>query len=902
MSLKHRPSAALLLVLLGAFALRLLHLGEQSFWWDEALSMLLALAPSIEWRPADAGHPPLYDYAVLKPWLALVGPSEFAARALSVVFGVLAVALAYQLGRRMFGPATGLLGAFLVAVSPIQWWYSQEVRMYTLVACLVLALLTLLVRVLDDPATARWPVWAAIGVLEVAAVYTQYLAAVVVVYVNVVALGVFAWRRDRAALVRWLAAQALAVGLALPFLLPALGQVGGYVPPNATPLGPLPFLIQVWGGFVGGTLALLGGQATFEAFALVAAIAVGVGTVALFALDPLRRRDLLLLSFSLVPLAAVFIIMALRPGFHPRYVVMLSAPWLVYVGRIVAFTWATARWRAVGAAVTAAFVGASAIAIYAILTTPQYQRDDVRALAQRLASTLTANDVVLLDYPDYAMDFYYHGRAPAVTLDIRSGDEAAAAQVAEATQGKQRVAALTWVHSHFDPRGFLPWLLRSSGRKTRDWNVSTLNVDEYRLDTPVVLPDLRPAEARFPGLSLTGAYTPPAVAGRDVRLALRWRNDGAAPAQAKAAVSLVDRRGRVLATRDNALIDAFGQPLATWQPGAEVVNYYSLALPPGTPPLEYDVVVSVYAEDTLKPLSVLDAQGAPGGTRASVGAVRVERNPLPGAPADPTLTVVNREAAPGLTLEGYAVEPREASAGQRLALRLRWRAEMAGLDVGPMRVQLVQDGRVIAEQQGAPADGQYPVEGWSAGEVVLDRREVGVPGGAASGPAQLQVQVGDNAAIALGEVTLRASDRLTTAPAVTNPLDVAVGPAIRLVGYDLSQTRVSPGETLPLTLVWQATGPAGETPLTVFTHLLDRDGRLIAQHDAPPAEGRRPTPGWVEGEYILDPHALTFSQPDYRGPATIEVGLYDPMTGARLPTPDGSGRILLPTTVTVGER
>lgn len=864
--------------------------------------MLLALAPRVEWRPADAGHPPLYDYAILKPWLAMVGPSEFAARALSVVFGVLAVALAYQLGRRMFNPATGLAGAFLVTVSPIQWWYSQEVRMYTLVACVVLALLLLLVRVLDAPTTARWPVWAAIGVLEVAAVYTQYLAAVVVLYVNVIALGVFAWRRDRAALVRWLGAQALAVLLALPFLLPALGQVRGYVPPNATPLEPLPFLTQVWGGFMGGTLALLGSQSTFEAFALVAAAAVGVGTVVLFALDPLRRRDLLLLSFSLVPLLAVFIIMWLRPGFHPRYVVMLSAPWLVYVGRVIAFSWETARWRPLGTAVTAAFVGASAIAIYAVLTTPQYQRDDVRALAQRLSSTLTANDVILLDYPDYAMDFYYRGPAPAVTLDIRDSDEAAAAQVASATRGKGRVAALTWAHSHFDPRGFLPWLLLSSGRKTRDWNVSTLNVDEYRLDAPVALPDLRPAEARFPGLSLTGAYTPPATGGRDVRVALRWRNDGAAPANSKAAVSLVDRRGRVLATRDNALIDAYGRPIATWPPGAEAVNYYSLPLPPGTPPLDYDVVVSVYDADTLKPLSVLDAQGAPSGARAAVGAVRVERNPLPGAPADPTLTAVHAEAAPGLALEGYAVDPREATAGQRLALRLRWRAEQAGLNVGPMRVQLVQDGQVIAEQQGAPADGQYPVNHWGAGEVVLDRREVIAPGDATSGPAQLQVQVGDGPIIPLGEVTLRAGERLTTAPPVANPLDVAFGPALRLVGYDLPQTRVSPGEALPLTLVWQATGPAGETPLTVFTHLLDRDGRLIAQHDAPPAEGRRPTPGWVAGEYIVDPHALTFTQPDYRGPASIEVGLYDPVTGARLPTPDGTGRIVLPTAVTVGEQ
>lgn len=897
MTVKH-TLAPPLIILLGAFGLRLVNLGGQSFWWDEALSMLLALAPRIEWRPADAGHPPLYDYAILKPWLALVGSSEFAARCLSVAFGVLAVALAYQLGRRLFNPGAGLAAALLMAVSPLQWWYSQEVRMYTLVTCLILLLLILLVRVLDRPATAGWPVWAAIGGVEVLALYTQYLSAVVIAWVNVVALASFAWRRDGRSLAKWLGAQALAVALALPFLLPALGQVTGYIPPNATSLGPVPFLIQVWGGFTGGTLALLGSQPTYEALAVAAAVAVAIGTLLLLALDPARRRDLLLLSFSLVPLTVIFAIMWLRPGFHPRYVVMLSGPWLVYVGRIVAYLWQAAGWQRLAAAgVAAVFLAVSAVAINVILASPQYQRDDVRALAQRLSSTLTADDVVLLDYPDYALDFYYKGPAPAVTLDIRAGDAAAAAQVAEATRGRQQVAAVTWVHSHFDPRGFLPWLLAGSGRRVRDWSVSSLNVDEYRLDAPVTLPDLRPAEARFPGLTLTGVALPPTV-GRQARVALGWRNEGLTGGDLKVALSLLDERGRVLTTRDGPLVDAFGRSLAALPPGAETTSYATLRLPPGTPPLDYAIGVSVYDAATLQPLDVLDTQGAPQGRRALVGQVRAGGG-VSDAPTDPTLTVLNAAAGPGLVLEGYAVEPREAAAGQRLAARLRWRATQAAPPPAPIHLELVQDGRVIAGQQGAPADGAYPTDRWAVGEVVLDRRDLSVPGGAASGAARLQVRVGDGAPIDLGEVILRAGDSLLTAPPVQVPLAIAFGPGIRLVGYDLPQTTVKVGETLPLTLVWQATAPGAEPPLTVFTHLLDNGGRLVAQHDAPPDAGRRPTVGWVTGEYIIDAHNLAFTRTDYAGEASIEVGLYDAATGARAPTPDGSGRVLLPTRVTV---
>ena len=119
------------------------------------------------------------------------------------------------------------------------------------------------------------------------------------------------------------------------------------------------------------------------------------------------------------------------------------------------------------------------------------------------------------------------------------------------------------------------------------------------------------------------------------------------------------------------------------------------------------------------------------------------------------------------------------------------------------------------------------------------------------------------------------------------------------MGYDLAAQTVKAGEPLALTLYWQATGPLGDAPLTVFTHLLDASGRLIAQHDSPPAEAQRPTPGWTTDETVIDAHRLTFTDPAYTGDAVLEVGLYDPVTGARLPTPDGTGRILLPTPLRV---
>ncbi len=132
------------LILLVGMALRLFRLGAGSLWYDETVSVLLAGSPLPELIRHTAGdiHPPGY-YILLRGWLILTGfptghadPSgqglEFAAGFFSLLFGVLLIPLAYVLARRAAGRRTALIAAALIAGSPYNLWYSQEVRMYTL--------------------------------------------------------------------------------------------------------------------------------------------------------------------------------------------------------------------------------------------------------------------------------------------------------------------------------------------------------------------------------------------------------------------------------------------------------------------------------------------------------------------------------------------------------------------------------------------------------------------------------------------------------------------------------------------------------------------------------------------------------------------------------------------------
>ena len=77
--------------------------------------------------------------------------------------------------------------------------------------------------------------------------------------------------------------------------------------------------------------------------------------------------------------------------------------------------------------------------------------------------------------------------------------------------------------------------------------------------------------------------------------------------------------------------------------------------------------------------------------------------------------------------------------------------------------------------------------------------------------------------------------------------------------------------------------------------------REVASGNAPdePAGGARSTNEWLEGEYVSDTHELVWRETGYNGLARLAVGLYDPLTGARLATAEGDDLFLLPITVTV---
>ncbi|MBN1812976.1 MAG: glycosyltransferase family 39 protein [Anaerolineae bacterium] len=210
-----------------------------------------------------------------------------------------------------------------------------------------------------------------------------------------------------------------------------------------------------------------------------------------------------------------------------------------------------------------------------------------------------------------------------------------------------------------------------------------------------------------------------------------------------------------------------------------------------------------------------------------------------------------------------------------------------------------------------PVNGMVPTGLWQLGQVWRDCYRVPVVPDALA-PSLLRVEVGlydpqareDSGSVRVGEAKLAPPEPALSAAEGTqtppdHPLEVELSDGVALLGYGLSAQSAEPGETITLTLHWQA----WETPSAdyqVFVHLVGADPEPVAQGDGPPLMGDYPTSVWAPGEVIVDPHSIVLPADVPLGQYRLLVGMYNLETLVRLPRLDGAGdSIEIPTAVEV---
>lgn len=733
------------LILLVAFGLRAHRLAYDSVWWDEGFSVYMSRLPIFEMLPATASdaHPPV-SYVMLHGWMQLVGEEEFSLRVLSVFFGILTVAVAFQIGREVDGVAVGLVAALLIGVARLPVWWSQEIRMYAPATLLAAVIFWMSIRLFLE----RPRFWWNVGILALATglgLLTLYLFAGAVIAVNLAFVIAFFATKDRwRLLIGWAAAQAGALVLFVPWVAYTLPRLPSWESPQA----PVELwqVIQLYLSVV-----FLGISTEIERYLplLIIAAIVLLGAALLVARNttPAKRVVLGLLVIGvLLPPILVYLLSLPRGQFNyptpsPRYFLLLSTPVYVILGwGAIKANRHIDRW--VGQAIVAVFALASVVSLQ------QYYRglylsDDYITLASTLEALRAEDDAVVLNNDTDWPIFAYHYDAPFdrhITKTQRVQDWKYAQGLLERYRnGSQGVWLVQTQYAEVtDPDALLPQYLDE-----RSWNATTYDFPEgqlvyyalvqeryYRNDlVPVTEMPAHAQAINAPiadGVTITH-YTPPQPeiqAGTALTVGLGWDADRDDTDSWPVAVQAVDSAGEIVGS---TLFDLTG-PLGN----ASYFQPYQVFIPPNI---------------TAEQATVYFVAGT---ERYMLGDVRITgQQSTEAVTVDLPATAIDNGSQFGDLVTLAAVDLPEQDtwqAGDTIPLTLYWRAAGTLPDRYKVFVHVVgqeynpaSNNSVWGQQDQEPRGGAAPTTTWIAGDIVADEYFIPISAEAPAGTYEVVV-------------------------------------------------------------------------------------------------------------------------------------------------------------------
>lgn len=248
-----------------------------------------------------------------------------------------------------------------------------------------------------------------------------------------------------------------------------------------------------------------------------------------------------------------------------------------------------------------------------------------------------------------------------------------------------------------------------------------------------------------------------------------------------------------------------------------------------------------------------------------------------------------------IQLLGAILPQRAARNGEPLAVTLVWNI------VTPTRLAYdafihVQDasGETRAQFDGAPSETSF--RALQDGGILVAQYQIPLAKGLPQGryhvivgmfnpktaePVTILAPDGQSTeAVALDESAFVGAGWNQPAPRIEHPVHARFDNGVNLEGYALNNTSFVRGASIPLTLFWRA---RARTPVdyTVFVHLRDAAGTIVAQADAPPLAGNYPTSVWNVGEWIRDLRSIQLPNDIAPGPYTLAIGWYRADTGVR---------------------
>lgn len=612
-----RPSACLALgglgLLLLGFGLRLRAAQGPDLGLDGGLAVALAVMPLAEALALLARdvHPPLY-YLLLRLWLALAGSTPFGAKYLSLLSGLLTLAVVWAWAGRLAGPRAALAAGTLVAVAPVAVHESVAVRDFVLAALFVT--LAAWRHTGSAPRARR-----GLGLSLALALWTAYTALPLLVALALDGL-LHRERRDR------LGAAARAGLSLIPWLAFGLTQGFGQTLASGGPrpvVPPEPLTGQLWDA-----LRLLSGGGWLRPEWLGPAALAGalclLGRPRL-AFDQRPREPVFLLlgaGLGLVQAVAINTLWT-RQSLSERYV-LTALPFLVVLlaGQMAR----VARWRAAVATALLAAVGLLGTLAWLQRPPPPAFFWDPRTTVQALDQRTEPDDLIVFVSAEQAGYYQVLSRSPRPWVLIPVGTTYLEGDVAGRT-----AALLTPLLAEERTLWLVLYrqVLGGGTVQIEDWlSLHTFPGPALALsDSDLVpyhsAPDLPPPQtvaARFQGgVVLTQATFPTTVhAGEPLPVALTWQAAGPLPADYTVFVHFLDAGGAIRAQHDAPPLNGRA-PTSRWRPGQVLTDRHALLLPADLPSGRYWLAVGLYRGPTRLGLLA-------GGDTVRLGPVLVERS------------------------------------------------------------------------------------------------------------------------------------------------------------------------------------------------------------------------------------------------------------------------------------
>lgn len=210
---KQFPFAILVLIILGAF-LRIYKLSFQSYWLDEARSILLLLSDYFfqALKSGFSGDPPLCEF-ILYFWIKLFGHSEVSTRIFSSIFSIATLPLMYLAVKEFFDNKTAIFSTLLLSFSAYHIYYAQEARMYAFSWFFVVASTLFFIKLIKKSTKRNWIIYLITTVL---AFYAYYSSLFVLLTQNVFVF--MFWKRRGIKLKHWIGMQLVLIMLFLPWV------------------------------------------------------------------------------------------------------------------------------------------------------------------------------------------------------------------------------------------------------------------------------------------------------------------------------------------------------------------------------------------------------------------------------------------------------------------------------------------------------------------------------------------------------------------------------------------------------------------------------------------------------------------------------------------------------------